>query len=1598
MAKQQIIWTVLPKGFRRPGELVVSIVPSFRLTPQQASEQDLGAFPDLLDWPALLAASRFGLRVGAQEFPLKPISNPDSRLWQRVFPKRLPVAGYVFNDLSKHNLRSFPVRTLVSFLHTHYGALAETDGLERPALFGPGSRLQGMLGELGIRRRGHIKTGIDRWFADGRSKEGGLTDLEQRLIDDYFSSEGFAPRTVTGIDGRPHDNSTSLISQRKLRRALPATLSGTPASGYFSGEPEYALYQANRFYQRPENDRPYARLPKAGSVGGPVKAPEFDFHRLAGSFADAPALMRRLGLVLDAVVADDGALVTQANGLPQGLLEGKMALAVKHAHNLQVQTEESRPATAFWLMPKRFTCDVRTPRHRAGLLRLSGARAIANQAQQAKIKDAGFSLTAVDPDGAALKTVGFALSLQDHLRKVGDPLDPNTLEKPGELTYTTSQGETVPALRSGGLTLVEHGRAEHIADETIAASLKNEAANVGHTDKVVLYAEDVLRGYRVDIFTDKSGAWNSLCRRIAEYGWADGDGPELKPAKDEGYVSGASTTTKPPDQLPPNATQDHYLHEALVKWTGWSLVAQRPGRRIHAYPDSSTPPAERAKLGLIQEEKVDEQSAADTHPGGTPITRSVSAAPGSLPRLRFGLSYRMRARLVDLAGNSLEWDDPSLGALEEASELVPYLRYEPLDPPAISLRARVSEGESLERVVIRSNFKQTSIQYLQEAPYAGNVPTETGFAYAEAAERHLVPPRTSQLMAEQHGVIDQAFGPGASPQEIADVYQIITAREAGSLYDGGASVHIVTPAREGALPPSPERDLAEKPAEGFRLLPGEYVIHTEASLATPYLPDPLAAAVALRGVPGVFAEAVIDATDGVRAVRIPNTEEYVLIVPLSGRWPTLDGFRLVVVEHPDEAGFDGCVPGAQLPALLPKWKGGDARVLTVFLRKGEIAHVRYSSALRPAYVNHLAIPQLTSTPAKAAIQSVLGAHWMITPDRPLTLVHATQQPVCEPLFESLTVFRKQGGTWAELSRKTLVRYHARSTAKLEVLADWMEWLDDPAQPAPVRRRVTAQLPDVAIPSPPLGSQEPFSNVLYDRLGTGSAEAAHAHVRHEFGDHKFRLVRYRLRATTRFREYLPPAITADAANLVRIGPVFEGHTLKLPAAYEHLYPDPDTAPPQPQVPPSDAELGAPLLPQAQPPLAGSIVPCSRRPAAPKIAYVVPTFRWSHTATQNGIVSIRRGNGLRVYLERPWFSSGEGELLGVVVSSADPGEQPFKQLPDELIGYVSQWGQDPILASDLPRSVMHPGAFGARVASDSFHLPEANRPMEIAAHRVHYDFHRRLWYADIEIDAGPSYNPFVRLALVRVQPYALSDCALSEVVHTQYAQLLPTRELHLDRVGNIYALQVYGPAPEHGSASARGELGGRFGAPPALADALGPWLGYDRGRNRIEMVVQQQSSGLDTDLDWADVAGIGPLSGDAEPGQTAPLAVRTREADKDTVPDEVRGHERASGVVFSQAIRPEIFAAGLHNLHLLRTDLLFAGRLIVPPAAEGARRRLMVREYERHFGDFTVTDNTPFGRVPRPGVTERLVFAREFYVLGYEPPAGDGDDRDPGEPEE
>ena len=46
-------------------------------------------------------------------------------------------------------------------------------------------------------------------------------------------------------------------------------------------------------------------------------------------------------------------------------------------------------------------------------------------------------------------------------------------------------------------------------------------------------------------------------------------------------------------------------------------------------------------------------------------------------------------------------------------------------------------------------------------------------------------------------------------------------------------------------------------------------------------------------------------------------------------------------------------------------------------------------------------------------------------------------------------------------------------------------------------------------------------------------------------------------------------------------------------------------------------------------------------------------------------------MRVYLDRPWYSSGDGELLGIVLYN---GSFPVDR--EGWKPYVTQWGLDPI----------------------------------------------------------------------------------------------------------------------------------------------------------------------------------------------------------------------------------------------------------------------------------------------------------------------------------
>src|SRR5690606_32452332 len=82
-----------------------------------------------------------------------------------------------------------------------------------------------------------------------------------------------------------------------------------------------------------------------------------------------------------------------------------------------------------------------------------------------------------------------------------------------------------------------------------------------------------------------------------------------------------------------------------------------------------------------------------------------------------------------------------------------------------------------------------------------------------------------------------------------------------------------------------------------------------------------------------------------------------------------------------------------------------------------------------------------------------------------------------------------------------------------------------------------------------------------------------------------------------------------------------------------------------------------------------VPSTARPDPPRVAWIVPTFGWSEAATLFGRerTRTRRGGGLRIFLDRPWWSSGYGEQLAVVLA-----EGPVAEADEQLRALVTMRG--------------------------------------------------------------------------------------------------------------------------------------------------------------------------------------------------------------------------------------------------------------------------------------------------------------------------------------
>ncbi|MGE5673178.1 MAG: hypothetical protein ACM3XM_04750 [Mycobacterium leprae] len=922
-----------------------------------------------------------------------------------------------------------------------------------------------------------------------------------------------------------------------------------------------------------------ARLFHQGPSGTrlPVTVPRVDFHDMVGTLGQYPELMRSLGLVYDLEVKMPRAVPIP----PEGLIR---VVPVWSSKDDGCVTESVMPWTHYVLNSPPAEHDFRaaprpgTAESIAPLLPVDQAKA--------------YQVVQVDVDGLALKSLGFARSLSP---LASSPFSPVTGEQ-------RMPAAPLPALTSTGLSIVRSHRAYHTLQQLAESRSQNDLLEGGH--RIELWANDLIRGYRVDVWW---GRWFSLHQRVGTYDFTRPESPQHITYTDEGWVSSGATSS--PDPACPN---DLYLHESLFHWEGWSLSAPRP--------DKAVTPDEQVADG-------ENQPATDFR-----LAVRMKPRPGSLPKLRFGRTYRLRVRTVDLAGNGPAFEPESTPDSGHVTPAIRYGRYEPVPQPVlIPPTEALKPAESVAHLVLRS----------WSTPPAGTPATE-------GTERLVAPPVADEWMVERHGMLDALRG-GFQP----DAYRLLTERE-------------------GALP------------------------------------DPMACGAALQELPG-----------SAEVVRLPFAE---------GRWPDHLPFRLLLKEG----------SGA------PQWLPAD-RVLVVELPRATVAKVRLSSYLRAEDLRQMGLWQWITErlpegdPRLDALRKTAeqGRHWMLTPFRELTLVHAVQQPLERPAFGSIVPLRSPGQASADLNLNLHV--DGKSTGKVELHARWDEMRDDLAQPGPTTMANCQAHPcDLAV--------DP------------RACTVRALKQHAFGDTRHRLVHYSASALTRFPEYFPAGTT--------------------PLTLE-----------------SEAELDV-------------HIPASAHPDKPALAYVVPTFAWEfpQDTLPGQIIHRRKGGGLRVYLERPWYSSGDDEKLGVVLAiHPRPGTVWTLETARQMIErFQTQIAEDPIHPSPPTQTALQAANFRLATATAA-NLPLAEAPgcyAAVAAHEVAYDPDRRLWYCDLQIDPSADsapYFPFIKLALVRYQPYAILSPVphnLSPVLLADFIQLIPDRTLSVApslRDKSSLALTLAGPMP-------------------------------------------------------------------------------------------------------------------------------------------------------------------------------------------------------------
>jgi hypothetical protein len=1015
-----------------------------------------------------------------------------------------------------------------------------------------------------------------------------------------------------------------------------------------------------------------------------------------------------------------------------------------------------------------------------------------------------------------------------------------------------SVATALPNLQTRGLALIDRDRKSELAKES-----QGTAAVVKNTTKAqVLYAEDLVIGYRLDIGICKANGqelpdekrWLSLHGRTVRYD-ANDIGSTYMPwvaadwMREDGF---AKPVTREADTDSNGGPQQFIAQETLAVWTGTSLAV-------------------RTERGPSKDDS-DDAFADEIHPYselGTNLTYSLpTEAHRLLPPLRFFRGYWIGARLVYANGGSLSIEDAvrnhyrattttavgadGKGFVFRRGERIP--APEILLPPDDLLIAQPSQtlGEGLSTAVVRG----------------GNT-----------IRRYLVPRNVNFEMAEAHGEFDKQ-----SPRSAFTTY----ARSPGN----------------GSFPQARKQkaqvvDLDEKSKKpDKRSSPGNVLKPGNSNAAAPYFPDPMARECSILPLlhgceepdPNINPKIDVVSFYPAKGATIDKARPIVIEVSAFDPKPNEDQYSIKPVEHEGKTHIHVRLAKAQDLDLVV-WTEPENDEQLVNMRP-LVAGWSYISRVLKRYPQSLqALSDLQAPPKVKALASLLSLPGLssikpgeapatksgdfkilsflrqihrapqrtISDHKRIRVVRPVMAPLAAPYIEPAK-FRavrieikppeqpkgpsapiKQPQGWAEYVAAQsatapldfpsveggntaffvgTAEAHLFSTAKVRVQATWSEFDDTDAnvravgegdqkkfeyRSAPDRGEFAFEFSRGCEEISPANAMSEV-DLLKDDTGTLRG------LKIDFRNTKARYLKIGVYGVSRFTDfYKAPKHPDHAAQLER-------HDANKNFFYW--------------------------------------VDSTKRPEKPEVDRILPVFSGSITECRHGPhkkireITYRRHVSLRIFLKRGWYSSGEGELLGVIcwpsnifnggTVEADMAKCTLLDRKEMRVinakeEFLTRWGADPVRQSGDLTELIPPGAFDSAAVhqgplklplqppdkdapggTPSFEIdlgcpneappdpavlsPSNSVDVAIAGYKPILEASQgQLWYCDLPVDSSKafdsqaSYFPFIRLGLARYQAHSMPGLELSYPV-AEWAQIPPRRTVRIELLGSHDVLVV------------------------------------------------------------------------------------------------------------------------------------------------------------------------------------------------------------------